>query len=61
VQARIDEVTRQVSALPEIRTRLAELGFAPRSLASPDAVRAMVHGEIARWRRVVETARIEQQ
>jgi tripartite-type tricarboxylate transporter receptor subunit TctC len=61
VQARIDEVTRQVSALPGIRTRLAELGFAPRSLASPDAVRAMVHGEIARWRRVVETARIEQQ
>jgi hypothetical protein len=35
--------------------------MAPRSLASPDAVRAMVHGEIARWRRVVETARIEQQ
>jgi tripartite-type tricarboxylate transporter receptor subunit TctC len=59
--ARVDEVTRQVAGTAEIRARLAELGMAPRSLASPDAVRAMVHGEIARWRRVVETARIEQQ
>jgi tripartite-type tricarboxylate transporter receptor subunit TctC len=61
VIARVDEVTRQVAGTAEIRARLAELGMAPRSLASPDAVRAMVHGEIARWRRVVETARIEQQ
>jgi tripartite-type tricarboxylate transporter receptor subunit TctC len=61
VIARVDEVMRQVAGTAEIRARLAELGMAPRSLASPDAVRAMVHGEIARWRRVVETARIEQQ
>lgn len=59
--ARIDEVTRQVTAMPEIRARLEELGVAPRSLASPEAVRAMVHGEIARWQRVVQQARIEQQ
>lgn len=59
--ARVDEVTRQAAGSAEIRARLAELGMAPRSLASPDAVRAMVHGEITRWRRVVETARIEQQ
>ncbi len=59
--ARVDEVTRQVTGTAEMRAKLAELGMAPRSLASPDAVRAMVHGEIARWQRVVETARIEQQ
>ncbi len=61
VIARVDEVTRQVAGTAEMRAKLAELGMAPRSLASPDAVRAMVHGEIARWQRVVETARIEQQ
>jgi tripartite-type tricarboxylate transporter receptor subunit TctC len=59
--ARVDEVTRQVTGTAEMRARLAELGLAPRSLASPEAVRAMVHAEIARWQRVVETARIEQQ
>ena len=61
VIARIDEVTRQVTGTPEMRARLAELGFAPLSLASPADVRAMVHGEIARWTRTVQQARIEQQ
>lgn len=61
ILARLDEVTRQVTGSAEIRARLAELGMAPRSLASPEAVRAMVHGEIARWTRTVREARIEQQ
>jgi tripartite-type tricarboxylate transporter receptor subunit TctC len=61
VIARIDEVTRQVAGSAEMRTRLGELGLAPRSLANPAAVKAMVHGEIQRWTRTVETARIEQQ
>lgn len=61
VIAPIDEVTRSVTAAPEMRARLAELGLAPRSLQRPADVRAAVHAEIARWTRVVETARIEQQ
>jgi len=58
---RVDAVTRQVTGTAEMRARLAELGMAPRSLPSPDDVRAMVHAEIARWQRVVQAARIEQQ
>jgi tripartite-type tricarboxylate transporter receptor subunit TctC len=61
VLARVDEVTRQVTGTAEMRARLAELGVAPRPLASREAVRAWVHGEIARWKGVVERARIEQQ
>ncbi|WP_270934179.1 Bug family tripartite tricarboxylate transporter substrate binding protein [Falsiroseomonas oryzae] len=61
ILARIDEVTRQVTATPEMRARLEEMGLAPRALPSPAAVRAMVHGEIARWTRTVEAARIERQ
>jgi tripartite-type tricarboxylate transporter receptor subunit TctC len=58
---RIDEVTRHVVALPDVRTRLIELGVTPRSLGNRAEVRAMVHAEIARWRGVVQAARIEQQ
>jgi tripartite-type tricarboxylate transporter receptor subunit TctC len=58
---RVDEVTRQITTTPEMRARLADLGFAPRSLASRAEVRAMVHAEIARWGRLVEAANIERQ
>ena len=58
---RVDDVTRQAVAVPEVRSRLIELGVSPRSLGSRAEVRAMVHAEIARWGRVVETARIERQ
>jgi len=58
---RVDEVTRQALTVPELRSRLIELGVTPRSLGSRTEVRAMVHAEIARWTRVVETARIERQ
>ncbi|WP_237212882.1 tripartite tricarboxylate transporter substrate-binding protein [Falsiroseomonas oryziterrae] len=61
VLQRIDEVTRQVVAQPEMRARLLELGVAPRSFATRAELRAMVHGEIGRWTRVVAAARIEQQ
>lgn len=61
ILARVDEVTRQVTGTAEMRARLGELGLAPRSLPTPADVRVMVHGEIARWTRTVEQARIERQ
>ena len=61
ILARIEEVTNAATASPEIRARLADLGLAPRRLGSRAEVRAAVHAEIARWSRMVETARIERQ
>jgi tripartite-type tricarboxylate transporter receptor subunit TctC len=61
ILTRIEEVTRAAVTTPEMRARLAELGLAPRSLGSRAEVRDTVHGEIARWSRMVERARIERQ
>jgi tripartite-type tricarboxylate transporter receptor subunit TctC len=61
VLARIEEVTKAVTATPEMRARLGELGLAPRSLPARADVRAAVHGEVARWTRLVERANIERQ
>jgi tripartite-type tricarboxylate transporter receptor subunit TctC len=61
ILGRVDEVARQVAASPEIRSRLGELGLAPRTLGSRAEVRAAVHAEIARWTRLVESANIERQ
>jgi tripartite-type tricarboxylate transporter receptor subunit TctC len=61
IVARIGEVTRKATGTPEVRERLEALGLAPRSLASPAAVKAMVHAEIARWSAMVELAGIERQ
>jgi tripartite-type tricarboxylate transporter receptor subunit TctC len=54
-------VTRQATGAPEMRARLGELGLAPRALGSRAEVKAAVHGEIARWSRLVEAAKIERQ
>ncbi|MGG5818038.1 Bug family tripartite tricarboxylate transporter substrate binding protein [Falsiroseomonas sp. HW251] len=61
ILVRLDEVTRAAVAVPDVRTRLIELGVSPRSLGSRAEVRAMVREEIERWRRVVASANIEQQ
>jgi tripartite-type tricarboxylate transporter receptor subunit TctC len=61
ILARVDEVTRQATGAPEMRARLGELGLAPRALGSRAEVKAAVHGEIARWSRLVEAAKIERQ
>jgi tripartite-type tricarboxylate transporter receptor subunit TctC len=61
ILGRVDEVTRLAIGNAEIRAKLLELGLAPRSLGSRAELRAMVRGEIARWTRVVESARIERQ
>jgi tripartite-type tricarboxylate transporter receptor subunit TctC len=61
VLSRIEEATRAATAMPEMRARLGELGLAPWTLPARAEVRATVHAEIARWSRVVETARIERQ
>ncbi|WP_137177214.1 tripartite tricarboxylate transporter substrate binding protein [Roseomonas sp. AR75] len=61
IVTRIDEVTRKATGTPEVREKLLALGLTPRSLASPAAVKAMVHGDIARWSQMVERANIERQ
>lgn len=61
ILARVDEVMRLATRMPEMRARLGELGLAPRALASRAEVKAAVHSEIARWSRLVEAAGIERQ
>jgi tripartite-type tricarboxylate transporter receptor subunit TctC len=61
VLARINAGMRKVIAQPEISEKLVQLGLAPQALASRGAVKAMVHAEIARWSRLVESAKIERQ
>ncbi len=61
ILARIEEVTKAALAQPELRGKLGELGLAPRSPADRAEVRAVVHGEIQRWSRLVERANIERQ
>ncbi|HEV7266780.1 MAG TPA: tripartite tricarboxylate transporter substrate-binding protein [Falsiroseomonas sp.] len=61
VLARIDAATRKVIAMPEISAKLVELGLAPRALGSRAEVEAMVHAEIARWSRLVDSAGIARQ
>ena len=57
----LDEVMRLATRTPEMRARLGELGLAPAALASRAEVKTAVHGEIARWSRLVEAAGIERQ
>ena len=61
ILARVDEVMRLATRTPEMRARLDELGLAPAALASRAEVKTAVHGEIARWSRLVEAAGIERQ
>ena len=53
------EVAKAVAA-PDVQKRLTELGAEPRS-STPDEMRVHVESEIAKWRRVVDEAKIERQ
>src|SRR5437667_8207154 len=55
---RVNLEVRRVLALPDIGRRFAEWGGTP-SPSSPEEMRRRVEGEIAKWKRVVETRKIE--
>jgi tripartite-type tricarboxylate transporter receptor subunit TctC len=59
----IDRLNREVGAAvaaPEVRNRLQELGVDARA-GTPEALGALLAAEIAKWRAVIERARIEKQ
>ena len=53
------ELVRAIAA-PDVRARLASLGADARS-STPAEMRSHVASEIAKWKRVVEAAKIERQ
>jgi len=55
---RVNREVRRVVALPEIAQRFAEWGGTPTS-SSPDEMGRLVRTEIEKWKRVVETRKIE--
>ena len=60
VVERLNREVRRVCALPEVAQRFAEWGGQPEA-SSPDEMRAYVEREIVKWKRVVETRKIELQ
>jgi tripartite-type tricarboxylate transporter receptor subunit TctC len=58
VVERANREVRRVVALPEIAQRFAEWGGTP-SASSPDEMLRHVEAEIEKWKRVVETRKIE--
>lgn len=57
---RINTEMRAVLQRPEVRQRLAELGGQAMP-SSPEELRARVVGDIAKWKRIVDTRKIERQ
>ena len=59
----IERLNREADAAlaaPELRRRLLDAGVEARG-GTPEALRALLASEVARWRGVIETARIERQ
>ena len=48
------------AAVPEVRQTLQEMGIEARSLSAPET-RKLMASEIARWKQVIEQAKIERQ
>jgi len=62
-KAIIDRLNREVNAAvaaPEVRQRLQELGVEARA-STPEALKELLISEIAKWRAVIERAKIEKQ
>jgi tripartite-type tricarboxylate transporter receptor subunit TctC len=62
-KAVIDRLNREVNAAvakPELRKRLSELGVEARA-GTPEALRELLVAEIAKWKAVIERAKIEKQ
>ena len=59
----LERLNREVNAAvaaPEVRKRLGELGVDARA-GTPEALRALLVSEIAKWKAVIERAKIEKQ
>jgi tripartite-type tricarboxylate transporter receptor subunit TctC len=59
----VDRLAREVAkaaALPEVRQPLQEMGIEARA-STPEETRKMMAADIARWRKVIEQAKIERQ
>jgi tripartite-type tricarboxylate transporter receptor subunit TctC len=59
----LDRLSREVAkaaALPEVRQTLQEMGIEARA-STPEETRQRMAADIARWRKVIEQARIERQ
>jgi tripartite-type tricarboxylate transporter receptor subunit TctC len=54
-----DEIQRAL-ATPEVRDKLAALGVTARA-STPDEMKKLVAGDVDKWRRVIEQAKIERQ
>lgn len=62
-KAIIDRLNREIQAAvasPEVRQRLQDLGVAPHA-SSPEGLRELLISEIAKWKAVIERAKIEKQ
>jgi tripartite-type tricarboxylate transporter receptor subunit TctC len=62
-RAVIERLTKEINAavaVPEVRQRLQDLGVDPRA-SSPEAMRELLVSETAKWKAVVERAKIEKQ
>ena len=62
-KALIDRLNREVNAAtgsPEVRKRLQDLGVEARG-GTPEALRDLLVSEIAKWKAVIERAKIEKQ
>jgi tripartite-type tricarboxylate transporter receptor subunit TctC len=57
---RLNAEIRAIVELPDVRSRIAELGGVPMP-STPEEMRARVEREIARWTRLVEIKNIEKQ
>ncbi len=57
---RLNQEANAVLALPEIRQRLLDVGVEARG-STPEALHALLASEVAKWREVIEKARIERQ
>jgi tripartite-type tricarboxylate transporter receptor subunit TctC len=60
VVARLHHEIERVLALPEVREKLAAAGVAARA-STPDELTRLLAADVAKWRRVIEQARIERQ
>jgi len=55
--ARLNQVVRDVVALPDIRTRMLDLGLEAQA-GSPEEIAARLKSDIAKWTKVIDEARI---